>query len=53
MTEHPDPDSVEVRALKPGTVEMTITELLAFAIRLHREGRLDESEKWYRSLLRF
>ncbi len=53
MTEHPDPDSVEVRALKPEEVEMTIPELLAFAIRLHRDERLDEAEKCYRSLLQF
>lgn len=49
--DQPDPIADPQAETLPSEVELTIPELLAFAMRMHREDRLDAAEKCYRSIL--
>ena len=51
MSEGPDPSAVVELDAAPTDIELPVPELLLFAMRLHRERRLDAAEKCYLGVL--
>ena len=51
MPHNLDPETVLDTELPSGDIELTVPEMLAFAMRLHRDHRLDAAQKCYQAVL--
>jgi predicted TPR repeat methyltransferase len=51
MPYHTEPEPLLDAELLSGDIELTVEEMVAFAMRLHRENRLDAAQKCYQAVL--